>query len=982
VTAEPSTSPAPREPARSERLTIAVLLDYLNSFGGGYEAQLRDALDAECRELGHNLVLIYGAALEGPRPVDSADNAIYRRLRPGTFDGVIVVSTLLGAYCDPEMVARLIESYRPTHLCSLGIAFPGIPSVVLDNRTGMAVAVEHLVRDHGCRRPVFLAGTPRNPEAQARLAAYREVLERNGIALDPALVGAGNFLPARGRAAMEEILARSVPFDSVVAANDTMAVGAIEALRQSGRRVPQDIPVVGFDDLLLARQGNPPLTTVAQPFELTARLAIQNIVDQHAGRAVPPCTEVPSHFVRRQSCGCGYQPPRGRGAATPRPVADTVQARQAYFAELRPVVAAILRSGAHNGSAAASRLLEGITAAVAGEADAFAQAVADLLATIGDDVEYHWAVQQAVIFLRDALGEGCDARLERILYDGLVQIAQSHATMQMQHRLTLDESYVRLLAVAEHASVAFDRSSLKTALCEGLPAAGVRTAFLSCAADDNPAELEATLCLCDGVPVDPPVPRFPLCRLLPPEVLPRERRYTFLVLPLAFEAQLLGLLAFDYADGINAYAAFRNEITAVLKSIRLHQELVQETKLHERSVQERLAATKRMDALGVLAGGVAHDLNNALGPLITLPEVILDELGRLPVPESTIRELRADVDSIRSASLHAAQTIKDLLTLGRQGHTVREGLDLNRVVKACLAESSPRFASEGHLHVNMVVDYAGEPLTVRGSESQLGRAVGNLVRNALDAVAGNGEIVVRTCRQHLVAPVTGYETIPAGHYAVLSVADDGCGIAAHEMAHVFEPFFTTKRAGDTSGSGLGLAIVHGVAKEHEGFIDVTSLPDTGTTFSLYLPLVDVPAAAPAETVLAPRGRARVLIVDDDPMQLRTCRRVLVRLGYEVEVQQSGLRAYELFNQAAAKGQSPFDLIIMDMVLNEMLDGLQIIELIQRLFPTQKAIVASGHAPTERADLAVKKGLPWLAKPYSLQALVNAVEQVLRGEGGG
>ena len=133
---------------------------------------------------------------------------------------------------------------------------------------------------------------------------------------------------------------------------------------------------------------------------------------------------------------------------------------------------------------------------------------------------------------------------------------------------------------------------------------------------------------------------------------------------------------------------------------------------------------------------------------------------------------------------------------------------------------------------------------------------------------------------------------------------------------------------------------------------------------------------------APRGSARILIVDDEPIQLRTGRRVLVRLGYEVEVMESGLGAYELFSRAAASGQSPFDLVIMDMVLGEALDGLQVIEQIQRLFPAQKVIVVSGHAPTERAELAVKKGLTWLGKPYGMEALAQTVQRVLSGDGAG
>jgi signal transduction histidine kinase/ActR/RegA family two-component response regulator len=462
-------------------------------------------------------------------------------------------------------------------------------------------------------------------------------------------------------------------------------------------------------------------------------------------------------------------------------------------------------------------------------------------------------------------------------------------------------------------------------------------------------------------------------------VVPPEQRETFVVFPLAFESHLLGVVAFDYSEGTNGYAAFRNEIAAALRTLRLHQELVQKNMLHERSVQERLATAKRMEALSVLAGGVAHDLNNALGPLVALPDIILEELGELKVGEGAVRELRADVESIKTASLRAAQTIKDLLTLGRQGRTAKERLDLNRVVESCLAESSPRLTKERNLHIKMVLRLAPEPLIVQGAESQLARAIGNLVRNGGEAIEGDGEIVVKTSSVHMATAKVGYETIPPGRYVKLTVSDDGCGISPQDLARAFEPFFTRKRAGESSGSGLGLAIVHGVVKEHGGFIDVTSTLGVGTSFAIYLPQLQEAVARKEDSAVAPHGHSRILVVDDEPVQLRTCRRSLIRLGYQVETLDSGCQARELFVRAALSGKSPFDLLIIDMILNEELDGLHVFEQIQQLFPAQKAIVVSGHAPTERAELAVRKGLTWLAKPYSMEELAHAVQRVLQDD---
>jgi len=984
------------------------LLDHLNAFSGGYEAQLRDGLHAKCRGAGHHVLLIYGGPLEATQPRDAADNGIYGLLRPDSADGIIVVSSLLSTYCGPRGVARLVERFAGRPICSIGIELPSAPSLVLDNRAGMEAVIEHLVVRHGCRKLAFLAGTPKNPEAEERFAAYRAVLQRHGLAYDPALVARGHFRTNSAKVAMNEILARGVEIDGVVAANDEMATGAIDVLRRHGRRVPQEIPVTGFDDLLLARLGDPPLTTVAQPFEEVADWAVRAIEAQVAGRAVPACTHVAARLVRRQSCGCGFEAYRRDSQAVPimggigspeGSIQGTIIDR---LDALRPVLAGVLGTGSSS-VAAATRLLGGLRAHLQGRPGAFGEAVAGLLEDFGGDNERHRLLLSAIAYLRDELQPWSTLPVERLFFDALNLVALSNTTSQMQHRLLLDENYLRLLGVGEQASIAFDLASLRDALVKGLPAAGVRTAYLACVASGTSDLLRAVMCLRDGEPREPQTLEYPASQLLPPGALADDTRETFLVLPLAFENQLLGVIAFSYSDGANAYAAFRNEIAAALKSIRLREELVQTSMLHERSVQERLAATKRMEALSVLAGGVAHDLNNALGPLVALPDVILAQLAEVAAGGESERDLRADLGAIKVAALRAAQTIKDLLTLGRQGHTAKENVDLNRVIKSCWANSSLRFAEQGALRIDLITDLSPTPLVVRGSESQLARAIDNLIRNSVDAVAGDvaaapppaetGQIVVKSAKVELTEPYVGYETVPPGVYAMLSVSDDGCGIEPHELGQVFEPFFTKKRAQETSGSGLGLSIVHGVVKEHEGFIDVASAREVGTTISLYLPLASPlggqltegaeqrARAAGTAAATAPHGEARILLVDDEPLQLRTGRRVLVRLGYRVEVIDSGLGAYELLSHAVASGSSPFDLVIMDIALGEALDGLQIIEQIQRLCPDQKFIIVSGHAPTEREALAVRKGLTWLGKPYGMETLAQTVERVLRDDGG-
>jgi CheY-like chemotaxis protein len=372
-----------------------------------------------------------------------------------------------------------------------------------------------------------------------------------------------------------------------------------------------------------------------------------------------------------------------------------------------------------------------------------------------------------------------------------------------------------------------------------------------------------------------------------------------------------------------------------------------------------------------------------------LPDVILEDLSRLsPEALPALGDICDDMRSIKGASLRAAQTIKDLLTLGRERRVSTEPLDLNALVSECLTLETLGFMPEDLSQVEVCQLLCEEPLVVRAAEAHLVRAITNLVRNALEAIDGPGKVCVTTRAIDLTLPLLGYEAVAPGNYAMITVADTGRGIDPARLARVFEPFFSSKRIKQTSGSGLGLAVVHGVVKEHDGYLDVESQLGQGTTFSLYFPRLDVAFETTATTSSVPRGRAKVLIIDDEPAQLRTASRVLSQLGYEIDTLRSGAAACAVFAASVADRQataaertactSPYDLLIVDMSLNEDQDGLAVIERVRTLFPAQRALIASGNTPPERAEAAISQGLGWLAKPYTSGALARAVEAALTG----
>jgi len=403
-----------------------------------------------------------------------------------------------------------------------------------------------------------------------------------------------------------------------------------------------------------------------------------------------------------------------------------------------------------------------------------------------------------------------------------------------------------------------------------------------------------------------------------------------------------------------------------------------EAEQRERALQKRLARSERMESLGILAGGVAHDLNNLLGPMVSLPDIISDDLASSE--ELNVEEALQTLGIIKSSAIRAASTVKDLVSLGRRGHYSLRPLNINECYGmaedcACIKE-----IRGNHPGVTIAHKLQEGPLIIAADESHFSRAFNNLLQNAAESIEKKGEVTISTTKRSIGEPITGYETVPGGDYAVIEIADTGTGIQEGVIARIFEPFFTDKEQTKRSGSGLGLAVVHGIIKDHNGFIDVQSTIGKGSVFTLYMPLVDHPKEEEKETpppAAIVGGKESILVVDDEHSLRFTGRKGLKRLGYEVAEAENGHEALAYFEKAkSASKDSPYDLIVLDMIMEDHYDGLQTYEDILKLFPNQKAIICSGFAENARSKAAQELGADWLAKPYKLDELGLAVRKRL------
>lgn len=382
-------------------------------------------------------------------------------------------------------------------------------------------------------------------------------------------------------------------------------------------------------------------------------------------------------------------------------------------------------------------------------------------------------------------------------------------------------------------------------------------------------------------------------------------------------------------------------------------------------LQEQLKQSEKMKAVGSLAAGVAHDLNNILSGVVTYPELLLLDLPA----DSALRE---PLEAIKKSGNKAAAIIQDMLTLTRRGAADYKVADPNTIIEEYL--DSPEFSEVKKTHplVDLDVRLAPDLSPVSISPVHLSKTIMNLLVNAYEAIKESGDIKVASINRTLHAPFYGYEEIPAGKYTVLTIEDTGVGIPEVDLDKIFEPFYSKKKMG-RSGTGLGMTVVYTTVKDYEGYIDVSSEAGVGTRFDLYFPFSEeeIKAEQQAVDLASYEGKESVLVVDDVPAQREIASAMLTRLGYQVVTAESGECALDFLHD------NRVDIVVLDMIMDPGMNGLETFKEIKKLHPAQKALIASGYAESDLITEAQKYGAgQYVKKPYSIEALGLALRQEL------
>ena len=384
-----------------------------------------------------------------------------------------------------------------------------------------------------------------------------------------------------------------------------------------------------------------------------------------------------------------------------------------------------------------------------------------------------------------------------------------------------------------------------------------------------------------------------------------------------------------------------------------------------KQLEYQLERSQKMEAIGSLAAGVAHDLNNILSGIFSYPELMLIDLPK----ESP---LRSGLEIIRKSGQKAAAIVQDMLNLARRGSEISEIVSLNAVVEEFLSAPEFKRVQETHPDVRVKTHLPGDLMNVKGSKVHLTKVVMNLVLNAAEAMPAGGTITILTQNRYFDTAQAAFEAIPEGEYVGLSIADEGIGIAPNDLFRIFEPFYTRKKMGQ-SGTGLGMTVVWATVKDHKGYIDLQSREGEGTRFDIYLPATrDIPAEEKRKAVLQDYlGTESILVVDDVAEQREIAERMLKRLGYRVASVPSGEAAVDYIQS------NPVDLLVLDMIMEPGIDGLETYRRILSITPGQKAVVVSGFSESDRVKALQKLGAgAYIRKPYTLESFGLAIRKEL------
>jgi len=801
----------------ASRPTIGLLIGRLDE---RYQANVWPGVADVAQERDANLICFAGRSFRSPYSFEAQRTVIYDLVSAKNVDGLIIMSGTVGHFLSPEEIETFCDHYQLPAV-SIAVAVPGIPSVVIENEEGFRAALTHLVDHHGYRRIAFIRGTESHPEAEARYQTYLEVMGEHHIPIDPQLVAPGDFVAETGVRAVELLLdERKIELEAIAAANDDMALGAMNALQARGLGVPDDVAVTGFDDVEESRYVTPPLTTVRQPLYEQGRLAAEMVLALMEGEPVPARRTLPTELVVRQSCGCLTRTIR----PTPPAEADADSAEAAFAARREHILNEMVDALGKPVSSRQRDQLDELLDAFATELDdptvnAFLPALDHLLRRVAPEGDVA-AWQKAMYVLNQRIlpllaDDETRIRIETLCQKAHTLIGETLQRSEVHKRLQTERRAFLFSGISQQLMTTFDVDNLVEIVVENLPQLGIQTCYIALyEGSATPAERSRLILgYRNGqrIELGEEKSRFRTQALVPQGLRPVESRYALALEPLHFRKAHFGYILYDLLRERIVYQVLSSQIGTALQGALLSEERAR-AEVHLAEKAQELARSN--EELEQFAHIVSHDLQEPLR-MVTSYLQLLEQRYK--------GQLDEDADDFINFAVDGAERmrtmIEDLLAYSRVGTRGKPFQPTDTDVALDQALANLQIAIE-----ESNAEITGDDLpTVTADESQLIQLFQNLIGNAIKF------------QKEDASPRIHVDAERVGDMWHFSVADNGIGIDSDDAERIFQIFRRLHSREEYEGTGIGLAVCKRIVERHGGRIWVESEPGEGSTFFFTIP---------------------------------------------------------------------------------------------------------------------------------------------------
>lgn len=882
-------------------------------------------------------------------PVLSADHD-FVPIGDWNTDGLIV-AVPLHTQARSEYIQGLIEAGHP--ILFVGSGETG-PTISVDNMSGILQAIRHF-SEHGHRRIAFIAGTMEDMRGDSgeRLRAFQSGCETYDLDRDPRLIAYGRHVYDGGYLAMQQILDSGAEFTAVLASNDESALGAMQALKDVGWRIPQDIAVIGFDNRLEGAVHEPGLSSIHVPLFNIGYRAIGFLLEHIQGKAqLPELVKVDTHLIIRESCGCRV----GKYVSFE---ADSSSAGQTMRGEeqassLARTIAATIMNQARSltedeGLALCERLVDTLKTSVqGGDSAEFEKALANALqrTAVGDDDTHIW--QDAISLMSDEFSEtSANMSTPILLARNLLSEARLTISAAMQHqhqRYVMDKRWTssRLSLLTARLLNALDEMQIYEILAAHLPDMDIHTAFLGIYEAEG-ADPVAWSVIRNTVSLDQKLIRFRSREFPPAGLLAEEHPFFLTLIPLVDQSGQIGFMVFD-ADHFDLYGSIVQQLGGALNTARLYRQATEGRRLAEEAnrMKSRFLST------------ISHELRTPLNLIVGLSGMVLRDSDESdsPLPEG----VRTDVDRIHAYSQHLGGLIGDVIDLATseagQLRLNNEYVDLAQALRM-VAESGSQLAADKGLGWEAYLPETGP--WVWGDQTRLRQIALNLISNAIKFTT-NGGVSLRI--EDNVEFVT------------VKVRDSGLGISPDDQQAIFDEFWQSERsvARGYGGLGLGLSISKRLVEMHGGTIAVHSSGEEGggSIFSFTLPTVQPPFEQARHLEIQVSPEQNIVILTSDPStSARLCKH-LDRRGFEVQLVPMKWE-YDRHSQIAEKHPQA---IILDVSTDSAVGWNALKEIKSSQSMSQIPVLFFSSSQLDGASLE----LDYLTKPIEISELTRALDQ--------